>query len=281
MFSFSGWSFIGNFGFSVRSQGLNIIINMFFNVAVNAAKGIAEQIGAVVYGFAYNFQMALNPQITKKYASGDKSGMTELIFSGCKYSAILMMFIVVPLFFSADLFLHLWLGDVARYTVGFLQLILVTCLIDSMVGPITTGIQATGNIKKFQIIISIIMISNLPLAWLWLKIYSNPYVSSFIAIITSAIALAVRLRLLHQLVEFSYLVFIRHTLARIVPILVVVSVPSWIIYSKMPRTLCGLICYCIVTTVIILICSYIIGLSAIEKKHVVQIIKNRLKFLSK
>lgn len=281
MFSFSGWSFIGNFGFSVRSQGLNIIINMFFNVAVNAAKGIAEQIGAVVYGFAYNFQMALNPQITKKYASGDKSGMTELIFSGCKYSAILMMFIVVPLFFSADLFLHLWLGDVARYTVGFLQLILVTCLIDSMVGPITTGIQATGNIKKFQIIISIIMISNLPLAWLWLKIYSNPYVSSFIAIITSAIALAVRLRLLHQLVEFSYLVFIRHTLARIVPILVVVSVPSWIIYSKMPRTLCGLICYCIITTVIILICSYIIGLSAVEKKHVLQIIKNSLKFLSK
>lgn len=255
MFSFSGWSFIGNFGFSIRNQGLNMIINMFFNVAVNAAKGIAEQIGAVVYGFAYNFQMALNPQITKRYASGDNIGMINLIFSGCKYSAILIMFIVVPLYFSADLFLHLWLDDVAKYTSVFIQLVLITCFIDSMVGPITTGIQATGNIKIFQVIISIIMLLNLPLAWIWLKLDPNPCIPSFIAIISSAVTLFVRLRLLHNLVKFSYLEFVKRTLLRIVPILAIVLVLAKIIYSKTPQTLYGLVYYCITTTVIILFFS--------------------------
>lgn len=277
LFSFSGWSFIGNFGFSIRNQGLNIIINMFFNVAVNAAKGIADQIGGVVGTFAYNFQMALNPQITKSYASGNRSDMVALIFSGCKYSAILIMFVVVPLFFSADLFLHLWLDDVAEYTSGFLRLVLITFFVDSMVGPITTGIQATGNIKRFQIIISVLMLLNLPLAWVWLNMYSNPYIVVYVAIFTSVIALAIRLGLLHKLVEFSYREFVLHVLCRVVFVLVTVSIPSYLIYNMMPQTLYGLISYCAITTILIIICTFLIGLSWEEKEQVIQIIKNKVK----
>lgn len=276
LFSFSGWSFIGNFGFSIRNQGLNVIINMFFNVAVNAAKGIADQIGGVVGTFANSFQMALNPQITKNYASGDRSSMVALIFSGCKYSAILIMFVVVPLFNSADLFLRLWLDDVAEYTSGFLQLVLITFFIDSMVGPITAGIQATGNIKKFQIIISILLLLNLPLAWVWLKMYSNPYIVIYITVITSAIALVTRLMLLHELVTFSYRAFIIQVLCRVLCVLVAVSIPSCLIYNMMPQTLLGLVCYCAITTTLIVFCTFFIGLSSVEKKHIVSIIKSKL-----
>ena len=98
MFSFAGWSFIGNLGFSVRDQGHNIIVNLFFNVAVNAAKGIATQVGTVISGFVQNFQMALSPQITKRFAAGETGSMMTLVIAGCKYSALLMMFIVIPAF---------------------------------------------------------------------------------------------------------------------------------------------------------------------------------------
>ena len=181
MFSFAGWS--------------------FFNVAVNAAKGIAGQIGAVINGFAANFQMALNPQITKRYASGDTEGMMNLVFQGCKYSVLLMTIIVVPLIISAEAVLTLWLGDVAPYTVGFMQLTLCLVLVESIVSPITTALQATGHIRNFQLIISIIMVMNLPLAWLWLKLDVNPYLVMIVSIVMSIIGIISRLMLLHGIAD--------------------------------------------------------------------------------
>lgn len=150
MFSFAGWSFLGNMGFSVRDQGINILLNVFFNVAVNAAKGIANQVGGVINGFASNFTMAVNPQITKRYATGEVESMMNLVYNGCKLSLILMSIVVIPLIVSAPVVLRLWLGEVAPYTVGFLQLVLLLSLIECVVSPITTSIQATGMIRSFR-----------------------------------------------------------------------------------------------------------------------------------
>ena len=102
MFSFAGWSFVGNLGFSVRDQGLNIVLNLFFNTALNAVRTISMQIGGTISGFAQNFQMAINPQITKRYAAGEIGPMMDLVFAGCRYSVILMMMVVVPFLFATE-----------------------------------------------------------------------------------------------------------------------------------------------------------------------------------
>lgn len=276
MFSFAGWSFIGNLGFSVRDQGLNIILNMFFNVAVNAAKGVATQIGGVLSGFAGNFQMALNPQITKRYASGDLSSMMQLVLSGCKYSALLMVFIVVPLFFAAEEVLQLWLGSVAPYTVGFLRLVLVMALIDSMVSPVTTALQATGRIKWFQIIISIIMLSNLPVAWLWLKFDHNPYVVIFVSIITSMIALGARLVLLRREIKFSYRGFAVEIFGRVMPSVVVSVAAGWGIYSVIPGSLGGLIIFILLSVMVVALASFTFGLGRNERRLVLETVNRKL-----
>lgn len=276
MFSFAGWSFLGNLGFSVRSQGLNIVLNMFFNVAVNAAKGVAMQIGSVLSGFAGNFQMALNPQITKRYASGDVQSMIKLVLSGCKYSALLMIFIVVPLFFAADEVLKLWLGDVAPYTVGFLRLFLVSIFIDSMVSPITTALQATGRIKWFQIIISIIMLSSLPLAWLWLEFDRDPYAVMYVSITTSVLALAARLLLLRREVAFSCQVFVKDVLGRVVPSIVISSIATWCIYVLIPDTFIGLLLFVLFSVMVIAAASFAVGLRRDERYLVIQAVKRKL-----
>lgn len=278
MFSFAGWSFIGNLGFSVRDQGLNIVVNLFFNVAVNAAKGIATQIGAVVSGFSQNFQMALNPQITKRYAAGNTESMISLVFSGCKYSAILMMFIVVPLFFASEQVLTLWLGEIAPYTVGFMRLILMMILIDSMVGPITTAIQATGRIKWFQIIVSIVMLSNIPLAWLWLKIDASPYVVLYVSIATSAVALIARLILLHHEVFFSYRAYTSKVFFRIMLVLFIAGAISWRLYEAFPRNIAGLIGYAVLSFLSVGIVSFTVGLENNERQFVVHTVKERLGY---
>lgn len=275
MFSFAGWSFIGNLGFSVRDQGLNIIVNLFFNVAVNAAKGIATQVGTVVSGFVQNFQMALSPQITKRFAAGETGSMMTLVIAGCKYSALLMMFIVIPLYFASEDVLNFWLGDVAPYTVGFMQLVLIISLIDSMVGPITTALQATGHIKWFQIIISIIMVANLPLAWIWLKVETNPYIVLYVSILTSAIALIARLVLLHRQVAFSYRGFLLRVIGRIISVCILSGLSVWWIYSLISHSITGLILYTFMSLMIIAIVIYLLGLEGSERKILITTIIDR------
>lgn len=255
MFSFAGWSFMGNLGFSVRDQGINIILNLFFNVAVNAAKGVAGQIGGTINGFAANFQMALNPQITKRYASGDTEGMMNLVFQGCKYSVLLMTFIIVPLIVAAEQILTLWLGEVTPYTAGFLQLTLCLVLVESIVNPITTALQATGHIRNFQIIISIIMLMSLPLAWFWLKLDADPYIVMIVCIIMSVIGVIARLMLLHELVSYSYRKYFTEVILKIIPVVAISAPLSWWIYTLFPQNLASLILWgvlsCCLTGVII------------------------------
>lgn len=276
MFSFAGWSFIGNLGFSVRDQGLNIVVNLFFNVAVNAAKGVATQIGMVVSGFSQNFQMALNPQITKRYAAGETESMMRLVFVGCKYSAILMMFIVIPLFFASEQVLTLWLGNVAPYTVGFLKLMLIMVFIDSMVGPITTALQATGRIKWFQIIVSIIMLANIPIAWIWLRLDTKPYVVLYVSILTSALALIARLMLLHAQIPFSYREYVAKVFVKVFPLLIISGAITWWFYGLFPHNILGLVIFGIFSLMTIAIIALTLCLEKSERGIVVQIIKNRV-----
>lgn len=276
MFSFAGWSFIGGMGFSVRDQGMNIILNMFFNVSVNAAKGIANHVGTVINGFASNFTMALNPQLTKRYAAGDIPEMLTLLYNGCKYALILMSVIVLPILFSAPAVLHLWLGDVAPYTAGFLQLVLVMSLVECVVSPITTSLQATGRIRKFQIVISIIMVANLPIAWLWLKFDANPYIVMFVAIATSVVGLCARLMLLHEMISFSYRRFIATVYGRTLPFIIIVGAYAWWIYPHFHVSIPGMTGFYLSVWGVCMILLWAMVLKAKERALLVNAIKSKL-----
>lgn len=277
MFAFAGWSFLGSMGFSVRDQGMNIILNLFFNVAVNAAKGVANHVGTVINGFASNFTMALNPQITKRYASGHISEMLHLLTNGCKFSLLLMSIIVIPLIFCANTILRLWLDEVAPYTVGFLQLVLLMSLVDCVVSPITTALQATGKIKKFQIVISIIMIANLPVSWICLKMDANPYIVMIVAIIASVIALIARIILLHEMVSFSYRNFFATIYARLLPFILIIGLASKFSYSFFREDIPGMVGYFFSIWTLCVALGGLIVLKDSERKFLMNIISSKLR----
>lgn len=276
MFAFAGWSFLGNMGFSVRDQGTNIILNLFFNVTVNAAKGIANQIGHVINGFATNFTMAMNPQITKRYAMGEIDSMLQLVYNGCRVALLLMSVVVIPIFVSAETLMTLWLGTVAPYTIGFLRLVLIMSLIDCVVSPITTSLQATGKIKKFQIVISLIMTANLPISWLLLKLYINPYIVMFVAIGTSIAALISRLVLLHELIDISYRKFYINVYLRTIPCILAAGVTSWCLYRLFSPDLLGLIGFAILSIAITMGLIYCVVLSSKERALILSQITKKI-----
>lgn len=295
MFAFAGWSFLGNMGFSVRDQGINIILNLFFSVAVNAAKGVANQVGGVINSFSSNFTMAVNPQITKRYAAGEIDSMLHLLYHGCKYSLLLMALVVVPLLFCAEPLLQLWLGNVAPYTVGFLRLILILALIDCVVSPVTTSLQATGNIRRFQIIIAIIMVATIPVAYLSLRFISatsilhTPYIVMYIAIASGIAALIARLILLREQIRtFSPLRFLRIVYLRTLPTILLSLILSYLLASHLlasisdhtPLTTAALptiILFIFLSLLITLLLTYFISLTSEEKKRIRSLIPQKLK----
>jgi len=216
MMNFAGWSFFGNFGFIAKDQGVNILINIFEGPVVNAARGLAYQVNGVIQGFVQNFQMAMNPQITKLYASGNQRGMIQLAMRGSKYSFFLLLMIVVPILLNMDYILDLWLVEVPEFTNIFLSLALIMNLVHSMAGSFVTSIQATGKIKTFQLVIAAIMMLDVPISYVLLKMGNPAYCVMYVAIFTNIAGLMARVIILKSLIpefpikEFCFKVFLRN-----------------------------------------------------------------------
>ena len=121
MGSFAGWQFLTNSCWLFNTQGINILINLFFGVTLNAARGIANQVDAAIQQFVNNFMTALNPQITKNYASGNMEEMFKLICAGAKFSYFLLLLFAIPILFETNYILTLWLKNVPDYTIIFFK----------------------------------------------------------------------------------------------------------------------------------------------------------------
>ena len=201
MFSFAGWSVFGNLGFSFKDQLSNIILNLFFGPTVNAARGVGMQVTAHVKTFAHSFTMALNPQITKQYAAGNLDASRKLVYAGSRYTFYLLTLVSIPVIINIDYILKLWLGIVPKYTSQFVIFSILVSLIYSLSECVTKAIQATGRIKWFQIGISIIMLSELPIAWVLMEFDYPPYAVMWPPLLTYSIAVLFRFWLIRRYVE--------------------------------------------------------------------------------
>lgn len=221
LMGFSGWSMFGGVANIGASQGLNILLNMFFGVTINAAMGIANQVQSAVYSFVGNFQTAFNPQIVKSYASGDRDYFIDLIVRTSKYSYFLLFTISLPLYICCEEVLSLWLGNIPEYAVSFCRLMILFSLLDAMQGPLWVSVQATGKIRDYQILMSVMILSNLPLSYLFLKQGYSPEVVLTIRCLLNLLILFVRLWYLRLLYDFPVWRYGREVICRIVCVTII------------------------------------------------------------
>lgn len=278
MFGFAGWNFIGASSAVLRDQGGNMIINLFFGPSVNAARGVAMSVNSAINGFVSNFQTALNPQITKTYASGEHEYMFKLIFQGSRLSYYILLLLALPIIFTAPYLLQLWLGLVPDHASNFAQLILVYTLSESLSGPLMTVMLATGNIKNYQLVVGGIQLLNLPFYYVVLK-HGYPPESVFVVmIVLSIISELARLAMLRNMInlpvraflkEVYYNVIIVTIIASIVPLIIkrIIGVASFISFAI-------LVVFTVLSTAVTI---YFIGCN----KHDRQIIKSNISKFSK
>lgn len=278
MLSFAGWSFLGNSVYIFNTQGINILINLFFGVILNAARGISTQIEGAIFQFVNNFTMAINPQITKSCATGEKKYMFTLICQGAKYSYILLLFFVIPFFFETETILSIWLNKTPAYSPIFIKLSCLCILINALGNSIITAISATGKIKTYHIIITSISILIFPLTWLAYKNNMVVYSSYIIYLIIYILLLFVRLKILKSLTHFPITMFIHKTLIRILFISIISIIVPILIHKFMDTSFLRLITTIISSTLSIIISTYLLGLEPLEKVSLKKKIKSKILY---
>ncbi len=198
MSSYAAWSTFGSLAWVGKSQGLNLLLNVFFGPAVNAAYGVANQVNTAVNSFVQNFSTALNPQIVKNYSAENYGEMQQLMIYGAKLAFFLMLIIAFPVIMVTNNLLHLWLVKVPDFAVVFTQLVILNSLIESFSFSMGTGIQATGKIKWYQIIIGSTLLLNIPISYILLKIGFPPPVVFIVSISLALFTIGERLSIMRK-----------------------------------------------------------------------------------
>lgn len=274
MTGFAGWNFLGNGAYMLNTQGVNILMNLYFGVAVNAARGIATQVDAALKQFVNNFTTAVNPQITKSYAQGDLDYMHKLVCRSAKFSAFLMMFFAVPIILETNTILTIWLKTVPDYAVIFLQWIIISSFMDTVLAnSLVTSMFATGKIKRYQIIVTTVGCLVFPLSWIAFKLGFEPQVGYILYFIIYTILLFVRLYLLKDMVKLPVMMYIREVLYKLAPVIVVGFAIPGILILTMDAGWLRLILVCLLSVLVTAPSEYFIGLSNKEKDFVAEKIK--------
>lgn len=218
LFSFSGWSLFGSFANVGYQQGVNIIVNLFFGVTLNAAVGVANQVNSAVSSFVTNFQQALNPQLVQSEAKKDRERQTDLIYKSSKFSFFIMLLISYPLMINLDCALTLWLGQYPLHTKEICDLILIGVLITCLSGPLWVTIYATGKIKYYQIIVSTVALSVLPVIYVGGLLGMTPEDMFFVRSLNYVFVLIVQLIFLRKYITLRTNEFSKNV---IIPVLIV------------------------------------------------------------
>lgn len=276
--NFAGFSFLNNAANILNSQGLNVLINIFFGVAFNAARGIATQVEGAVMQFVDNIIMAINPQITKSYAVGDKGRMFMLVCSGSRFAYFLMLFFALPVFLETDFILKLWLGTVPEYTVVFVHLSLIGSMVKMLGNTGYTACMATGNIKRYSIIITVVGIFVFPLVYLAFKLSAPVEWAYYIFIAVYTAVLFVRLGLMKQMIEFPPQMFIKEVLLPVSLVTIAAVIAPLIVLHYIEAGWLRLISVLLVSTVSCVLFIYLIGLKRYERDSLMKTLANKIKF---
>lgn len=274
MFGFSGWNMIGATSAVCRDHGGNIILNLFFGPEVNAARGIGLQVSNAIQGFVTNFQIALNPQIIKNYATQELDYMNSIVLKGAKFSYYILFIIALPVFISTDYILKLWLGAYPDHTVLFLQLIIVFTLVESLSGPLITVMYATGDVKNYQIVVGGLQLLNLPFSYVLLRIGLFPEIVIIVAVVLSFVCLLARLYMLRRIVSSRR--FLKDV---VLNTFIVTLLSTFIAYSLsflIPEGFLGFVLKSIWAVIVSSIIVLFIGLTRSERTTIIQNVLSKL-----
>lgn len=266
---FYGWNMLEGVGQVAATQGFNMLFNIFCSIIVNAALAICNQVVVAVSSFLTNFLVAFNPQIVKSYASGDREYFLTLVFKCSKFAFGLMTVICVPAIFYCNQYLDFWLDEVPDYTVRFVQIMMAFLLIDALSGPLWTSAQAIGRLKVYSTLMSVLLLLNIPIAYLLLKLDISPVWVIAVRLFQNAASHTARILYLRKMIAFPVMSYLYKVM---LPALLTLLVSIPVIYglSLFSTSLNMVFVLSAVSVVCLSVICYFVLLDKSERKFVVE-----------
>jgi len=280
MFGFAGWAFFSNSVGMLNTQGVNILTNMFFGVALNAARGIATQVEGALLQFIGNLTTSVNPQIVKSYAAGEKDYMFQLICRGSKFAYFLALMFAVPLFIEADTVLQAWLGEVPAYATVFLRLTVLTMLPQVLGGILFTAAMATGDIRNYAIAINGVSVFVFIFSWGLFGLGFPPEVAYYVHFFIRIVLIVIRVFLLKGMIAFSPRLYVKSVFFKIVPVSILAfAFPLLVFLLPIPQSFWRVVLVTAVSVPGTVLIVSVLGLTKEERLFVIGKLKQlKLKF---
>lgn len=277
---YTGWNLFGSISGILATQGQNILLNIFFGPLINTSKAIADRIKLVVNGFSINLYMAASPQIIKAYAANDHIRAINLVLKTSKLSFLLIFILSFPLICCIDSILQLWLGDesLTPDMASFSQIMLVYCMVLSLEPPLTRLIQATGNIRNYELAVGCITLSYIPLTAVTLCFFKNALLVLVMIIAIMAIVQIVRVMIVHRQVSLDYNRYFKEVLFPIAKVSIV-GIATFICFKEYFNSngLLLSLLQLITTTIAGIFIAAVLGLDNNERKMIFDFLKNKMK----
>lgn len=276
MFGFAGWNFLTTCASMLSSQGVSILLNMHFGTAINAARGVASQVNGTVGAFSKNFTTALNPQITKSYAAKELEYTKELVCKGAKFSYLLLFFVALPCILEIHFLLSQWLKEVPPYAGVFVQLSLIYSLVEVLLGSSETLNRASGKIRNFQILVSITQLLILVFSYLTISITKNPIWTVAITNIFYLFIFIPRVIINKPFINITFTYYFKKVLSGILIMSILSIIISLIPVYYLQEGWSRLIIVGIVSTISIIVFSYLFVLTKGEKLKILNFVQYKL-----
>ena len=275
MMSFISWSAYGSFVSVGFNQGLNILLNMFFGPAINAARAIAVQVQNAVVSFVTNFHVAFNPQLMKTVTKNNKESTAQLLFLSTRISFYLLCLLGLPIISETKFILQLWLGAIPEHTIPFIQLMLTISIWQSLANPLRIINQAEGNIKKFQLYECSTLLLIVPISYLLLKLNYPAIIVFIIHLCIEVIANFVRINIVLPKINVSISYYIKNIYLRFIPIFTIPLMISNLLKEYFNESIVSFLFISIIIEIILIFMIYLFGLDIRERYLILSKLKIR------
>lgn len=265
MFGFAGWSFFTNTNYLLNTQGVNMLINVFFGVVFNAARGLANQVESAVLGFVGSFTTAISPQITKSYAANEKERLFQLVCSGAKYSFFLMYLMALPIIFEAETILDIWLTVIPEKTVLFVQLSLILSMFDCFGRSSVTACMATGKIRTYSIVIGLLSLFEFPLVWIAFSAGAEIEMAYYLYIVVKASVIIARMFLMKNMIGMPISNYLFRAIIPTLIVAFVAAIPSFVLVMTIPASIIRLLISVIVGVLSVGLTAFYLGMTSDER----------------
>ena len=277
VFSYSVWVIIGSSSAIFKEQGVNVVINIFCGVLMNAARGVSVQVSNIINNFSASIGQAITPQITKSYAAGELERSIRLTFILAKVQGVLLLLLSLPIIIETDFILNIWLVDVPDYAVTFTQWGLILCIARTLDGSVVPLNLATGKVKWVQITAGGVMLLNLPLSYLALKLGFEPVSTMIIGVVIEFIVLYIVTLFLRKNAQFPVINFFKSSIFTVIVAGLLAAIIPLFIHQRMEYGLVRFLVVGVVSVITVAGVSFLIVFNKQEKKYVVNMIINKVK----